>query len=139
MELEATGAVLAGSSSEALMNGDFIATAIQATNLDSENTQEKKEKQEGDEKPEMNLIVTIALLVVVTVVGWVDYFGGGSEWIINSISWQLTAVTAEWLLDSISGLTSSGHIKEEFVGIILLPIVGNAAGRYQHGGIIYGL
>lgn len=69
MELEATGAVLAGSSSEALMNGDFIATAIQATNLDSENTQEKKEKQEGDEKPEMNLIVTIALLVVVTVVG----------------------------------------------------------------------
>lgn len=39
------------------------------------------------------------------------------------------AVTAEWLVDSIDGLTSGGNsISKEFVGIILLPIVGNAAG-----------
>jgi Ca2+:H+ antiporter len=31
-------------------------------------------------------------------------------------------------VDSIDGLTNSGHISKEFVGIILLPIVGNAAG-----------
>lgn len=37
------------------------------------------------------------------------------------------AVTAEWLVDSIDGLTATGVIQEEFVGIILLPIVGNAA------------
>lgn len=37
------------------------------------------------------------------------------------------AVTAEWLVDSIDGLTATGAIQEEFVGIILLPIVGNAA------------
>jgi Ca2+:H+ antiporter len=37
------------------------------------------------------------------------------------------AVTAEFLVDSINGLTASGAIKKEFVGVILLPIVGNAA------------
>ena len=41
---------------------------------------------------------------------------------------QIVAVTAEWLVDSIDGLTDSGHISKEFVGLILLPIVGNAAG-----------
>jgi Ca2+:H+ antiporter len=30
-------------------------------------------------------------------------------------------------VDSIHGLTETGHISEEFVGVILLPIVGNAA------------
>ena len=38
------------------------------------------------------------------------------------------AVTAEFLLDSMEGVTDTGHISKEFVGIILLPIVGNAAG-----------
>lgn len=37
-------------------------------------------------------------------------------------------MTAEFLLDSITGVTETGHISKEFVGIILLPIVGNAAG-----------
>jgi Ca2+:H+ antiporter len=41
---------------------------------------------------------------------------------------QLVAITAEWLVDSINGLTESGTITKEFVGMILLPIVGNAAG-----------
>ncbi|KAG2347960.1 calcium/proton exchanger [Suillus weaverae] len=39
----------------------------------------------------------------------------------------LVAVTAEFLVDSISGLTESGAIGKEFVAVILLPIVGNAA------------
>ena len=37
-------------------------------------------------------------------------------------------MTAEFLVDSIDGLTDSGTISKEFVGVILLPIVGNAAG-----------
>lgn len=37
------------------------------------------------------------------------------------------AVTAEFLVDSIDGMTNSGGISKEFVGVILLPIVGNAA------------
>ena len=40
---------------------------------------------------------------------------------------QLVAVTAEWLLDSIDGMTSEAGISKTFVGVILLPIVGNAA------------
>ncbi|KAF8997491.1 Sodium/calcium exchanger protein-domain-containing protein [Cyathus striatus] len=59
-----------------------------------------------EEVPKMNIPVTIGLLVIVTV---------------------LVAVTAEWLVDSIDGLTDTGTISKEFVGIILLPIVGNAA------------
>ncbi|KAG1853166.1 calcium/proton exchanger [Suillus subalutaceus] len=61
---------------------------------------------EVPEQPLMNLAVCLWLLVVVTV---------------------LVAVTAEFLVDSIDGLTSSGSINKEFVSIILLPIVGNAA------------
>ncbi|PPQ99158.1 hypothetical protein CVT24_009348 [Panaeolus cyanescens] len=64
------------------------------------------EDLEEEEKLQMNLTVTIGLLVSVTV---------------------LVAVTAEWLVGSIHGLTESGNISKEFVGIILLPIVGNAA------------
>ena len=37
-------------------------------------------------------------------------------------------MTAEFLVDSIDGLTDNGNISKEFVGVILLPIVGNAAG-----------
>ncbi|KAH9960873.1 Sodium/calcium exchanger protein-domain-containing protein [Russula dissimulans] len=59
-----------------------------------------------EDKPEMNITTTVALLVVITV---------------------LVAVTAEFLVGSIDGLTSSGHISKGFVGLILLPIVGNAA------------
>ncbi|KAJ3998956.1 Calcium/proton exchanger [Lentinula boryana] len=66
----------------------------------------ERNKEEEAETPQMSLFTTIALLVIVTV---------------------FVAVTAEWLVDSIDGLTSTGAISEEFVGIILLPIVGNAA------------
>ncbi|KAF8486048.1 calcium/proton exchanger [Russula ochroleuca] len=62
--------------------------------------------EEGVERPQMCLQTTIVLLAVVTV---------------------LVAITAEFLVDSIDGLTSSGHISKGFVGLILLPIVGNAA------------
>ncbi|EIM91413.1 calcium/proton exchanger [Stereum hirsutum FP-91666 SS1] len=64
------------------------------------------EEDEEEEKPMMSVPMTIALLAVVTV---------------------LVAVTAEWLVDSINGLVDQGGISREFVGLILLPIVGNAA------------
>ncbi|KAJ7707775.1 Sodium/calcium exchanger protein-domain-containing protein [Mycena rosella] len=69
---------------------------------DAENAQEEEE----EEVPQLSLYMTLGLLAVVTVI---------------------VAVTAEWLVDSIDGLTSTGKISKEFVGIILLPIVGNAA------------
>jgi len=55
----------------------------------------------------MSVPMTIGLLVTVTV---------------------LVAVTAEFLVDSINGVTDgSSGLSKEWVGLILLPIVGNAA------------
>lgn len=39
----------------------------------------------------------------------------------------MVAICAEFLVDSIAGLTETAHISKTFVGLILLPIVGNAA------------
>ncbi|GAB1522949.1 hypothetical protein RhiTH_006077 [Rhizoctonia solani] len=67
---------------------------------------EVKEKEEEVEEPKLNVVSAVALLVVITV---------------------LVAFTAEYLVDSIDGVTEGGAISKEFVGLILLPIVGNAA------------
>ncbi|KAF8920266.1 Sodium/calcium exchanger protein-domain-containing protein [Mucidula mucida] len=69
-------------------------------------TQTHIEDEDEEEVPQLSVGMTIGLLVVVTV---------------------LVAVTAEWLVDSIDGMTDKGGISKEFVGVILLPIVGNAA------------
>lgn len=66
----------------------------------------EEEKETEEAEPELSLMVAVGLLIVVTV---------------------FVAVTAEWLVDSIDGLASSGNISKEFIGLILLPIVGNAA------------
>ncbi|KAJ5476104.1 Sodium/calcium exchanger membrane region [Penicillium sp. IBT 31633x] len=43
------------------------------------------------------------------------------------ISTAFVAVCAEFMVESIDALTATGNIGETFVGLILLPIVGNAA------------
>ncbi|KAJ7931457.1 calcium/proton exchanger [Mycena leptocephala] len=80
-------------------------TGTETSGADPETATAKEEEEEAD-VPQLNLYMTIALLAVVTV---------------------FVAITAEWLVDSIDGLTSTGAINKEFVGVILLPIVGNAA------------
>ncbi|PFH53065.1 hypothetical protein AMATHDRAFT_1496 [Amanita thiersii Skay4041] len=67
---------------------------------------QKKEEEDEEEKAEMNLAVTFGLVVGVAI---------------------LVAFTAEWLVHSIDGITATGIINKEFIGLILLPIVGNAA------------
>ena len=42
-------------------------------------------------------------------------------------STALVAICAEFMVDSINALTESGGLSKTFVGLILLPIVGNAA------------
>jgi len=81
-------------------------TVVQSAGPDPEAHPEEDEDEEDEEIPKMSLPLTVCLLTAVTVI---------------------VAVTADFLVDSIDGLTSSGHINKEFVGIILLPIVGNAA------------
>nr|ODN92639.1 calcium/proton exchanger [Cryptococcus depauperatus CBS 7841] len=39
---------------------------------------------------------------------------------------SLAGVTAEWLVDSIDGLTATSNVSREFVGLILLPVIGNS-------------
>lgn len=79
---------------------------IAETHADVEAHTAEADEEDKPEMPKMSVAMTIGLLAVVTV---------------------LVAVTAEWLVDSIDGLTDGGAISKEFVGIILLPIVGNAA------------
>lgn len=58
------------------------------------------------EEPQLSFAVAIATLVGSTV---------------------LIAFCAEFLVDSIDYVTTQGGIKQEFLGLVLLPIVGNAA------------
>jgi hypothetical protein len=41
--------------------------------------------------------------------------------LLLTVMTALGGVTAEWLVDSIDGLTEAGHVSREFVGLILLP------------------
>jgi Ca2+:H+ antiporter len=64
--------------------------------------------REGEEKeePQLSLIVALCLLAIVTVA---------------------VAFSAEYLVGSIEGIVESSGLSRTFVGLILLPIVGNAA------------
>ncbi|GAA5927332.1 hypothetical protein JCM1841_002210 [Sporobolomyces salmonicolor] len=69
--------------------------------------EEAVDEEEEEELPTLNKWAALVLLAVVTV---------------------LVALTAEFLVDSINGLTDAHpEISVEWVGLILLPIVGNAA------------
>ncbi|KAF9144735.1 hypothetical protein BGX30_011622 [Mortierella sp. GBA39] len=63
-------------------------------------------ENEEEEEPVLPIWMSIALLFVVTLV---------------------VALCAEFLVDSIEGLSESWNISPTFIGLILLPIVGNAA------------
>ncbi|KAG5987672.1 hypothetical protein E4U43_004979 [Claviceps pusilla] len=66
---------------------------------------EAEDDEEGED-PQLHFFVALAALTVSTVV---------------------IAFCAECMVDSIDEVTRDGGLKEEFVGLILLPIVGNAA------------
>ncbi|GAA5967451.1 hypothetical protein JCM3765_001879 [Sporobolomyces pararoseus] len=72
-----------------------------------EEAAEDPEEEEEEEVPQLNIWSALILLVVVTV---------------------LVAFTAEFLVSSINGLTEAHpEVSTEWVALILLPIVGNAA------------
>ncbi|KAK0715715.1 Sodium/calcium exchanger protein-domain-containing protein [Lasiosphaeris hirsuta] len=66
---------------------------------------EEEEEEEGEE-PQLHFIVAVATLAIATII---------------------IAFCAEYMVDGISAVTAGGTISAEFVGLILLPIVGNAA------------
>ncbi|GAA6037888.1 hypothetical protein JCM8097_009475 [Rhodosporidiobolus ruineniae] len=57
-------------------------------------------------QPKLSVVTALTLLVFVTVI---------------------TGVTAEWLVSGIEDIVSTGNVSEQFVALILLPLVGNAA------------
>ncbi len=88
----------------AQMGGHLSATA------GGHNTQEKSfrepEKEEEKEEPQLSLLGAIITLAVSTA---------------------LVAICAEFMVSSIGAVTRSSGLNPTFVGLILLPIVGNAA------------
>ncbi|AEO55223.1 hypothetical protein MYCTH_2298844 [Thermothelomyces thermophilus ATCC 42464] len=67
---------------------------------------EEEEDDEAEEEPQLHFAVAVALLTISTVV---------------------IAFCAEFMVDGISAVTAGGTVSAEFVGLILLPLVGNAA------------
>ncbi|KAJ2498439.1 Vacuolar membrane antiporter with Ca2+/H+ and K+/H+ exchange activity protein, partial [Coemansia sp. RSA 1836] len=64
------------------------------------------DNDDEEEEAELTVLAAMALLAIVT---------------------GLTGVCAEFLVSSIDGLTTQWNLSPSFVGMILLPIVGNAA------------
>jgi Ca2+:H+ antiporter len=77
-----------------------------ATLFEEENAAREEEEVDEPEEPQLGPWAAGGVLVVVTI---------------------LVAVCAEYLVDSIDSLVETAHISKTFIGLILLPIVGNAA------------
>lgn len=74
--------------------------------FDAENAAADDDDDEESEEPQMSPWAAAFVLIVVTV---------------------MVAICAEYLVDSIDSLVAEFNISKTFVGLILLPIVGNAA------------
>ncbi|KZF24884.1 vacuolar H+/Ca2+ exchanger [Xylona heveae TC161] len=89
-------------SGDAEANGDIPAQVVSATAGTAADDEEEQEEEEHI----LNPWAAGVALVVVTV---------------------LVAVCAEYLVDSIDSIVETSHISKTFIGLVLLPIVGNAA------------
>lgn len=83
--------------------GQLLSTSIGAP---AEQQVQIAEPEDEPEEPQLSILVALITLVISTV---------------------LVALCAEFMVDSIDAITSTGAISKTFVGLILLPIVGNAA------------
>mmetsp|Transcript_131777 Transcript_131777/g.332867 ORF Transcript_131777/g.332867 Transcript_131777/m.332867 type:complete len:433 (+) Transcript_131777:133-1431(+) len=70
---------------------------------------EGEEDGGDDEYPDMTAWTSVVVLATCTV---------------------LTAFCSEYLIDAIEGTIEAWHVSKEFIGIIILPIIGNAAEHY---------
>ena len=69
-------------------------------------TPPRARKEDEDEEPQLHFWVAVATLGISTII---------------------IAICAKFMVDSIDAVASNGGLSTEFVGLILLPIVGNAA------------
>ncbi|KAG8888309.1 hypothetical protein FRB98_007967 [Tulasnella sp. 332] len=80
--------------------------AMKAVAEDEENLTVVHVQEEGEEIPQMSVWVTLILIFVVTAA---------------------VSVSALFMVDSISGLVATTALSAEWVGLVLLPMVGNAS------------
>ncbi|KAJ5972558.1 uncharacterized protein N7479_002476 [Penicillium vulpinum] len=83
--------------------GKMTATPMVGQNADH---MQMEDPDDDTEKPQLSVMVAILTLIISTA---------------------FVATCAEFMVESIDALTATGNIGETFVGLILLPIVGNAA------------
>ncbi|KAK4042858.1 Sodium/calcium exchanger protein-domain-containing protein [Parachaetomium inaequale] len=76
------------------------------TNPPRKNLQDADDEEDEGEEPQLHFTVAVATLAISTII---------------------IAFCAEFMVDGISAVTAGGTVSAEFVGLILLPIVGNAA------------
>lgn len=81
---------------------------MSAHTMGGQNAQQVQMQDPDDEPEQPQLTLWVALLTLL-------------------LSTTLVAVCAEFMVDSIEGLTEITDVGDVFVGLILLPIVGNAA------------
>ncbi|KAJ2670325.1 hypothetical protein IWW42_004027 [Coemansia sp. RSA 1085] len=74
--------------------------------------EESKNEQEDDEEEVVELTLWASIVLLLITVGFIG-------------------VCAEFLVDSIDGLTESWNLSHSFVGMIILAIVGNASEHYS--------
>ncbi|CZS91310.1 hypothetical protein WAI453_003636 [Rhynchosporium graminicola] len=105
--------VPAGAISKGLAKAGGIAAGAGRANVEDRppndeliNATAYEDADDEDEEPQLHIAVAWATLAGATAV---------------------IGICAEFMVDSISAITASGAISVEFVGLILLPIVGNAA------------
>lgn len=81
---------------------------MSAASMGGQNAQQVQMHDPDDEPEQPQLTILVALITL-------------------GVATTLVAVCAEFMVDSIDALTATGNIGPTFVGLILLPIVGNAA------------
>ncbi|KAJ1947969.1 hypothetical protein FBU59_001811 [Linderina macrospora] len=103
--------VAATPSAAAYLSPNEVQSADSLRNIEtreSNNAAPVLEAEDDDDEEDVELTIPAALLLLLVITG-------------------LTGVCAEFLVDSIDGLTTKWNLSRAFVGMILLPIVGNAA------------
>ncbi|KAH8829633.1 calcium/proton exchanger [Flagelloscypha sp. PMI_526] len=105
---ESSDSVLYGTVHNKETDSPRSSATVSTLTADVEGQGSQKNEPEG-EKPQINKIAAVLLLVVSTA---------------------LVAVTSEALVDSIDGIAATGAVSKEFIGLILLPIVSNAAEHF---------
>ncbi|KAJ6149805.1 Sodium/calcium exchanger membrane region [Penicillium samsonianum] len=83
--------------------GKMTATPLVGQNPDH---MQMEDVQDAPEEPQLSITSAVLTLIISTA---------------------FVAACAEFMVESIDALTATGDIRETFVGLILLPIVGNAA------------